>query len=126
MASYPIRLFGDPVLKQRATEVTDVDGKPLALFYCDYFKRDNKNGGAWMSAFVRPSRLLGELPAVYNGANEACVADFLTGRIGLPRIVDTVARILSEHDVARADVTTVADVLAVDGWARRRARELNT
>ncbi len=67
----------------------------------------------------------GTAPAVYNAANEACVADFLTGRISFPRIVDTVARILSEHDVARADVTTVADVLAVDSWARRRARELN-
>ena len=68
----------------------------------------------------------GTAPAVYNAANEACVADFLTGRISFPRIVDTVARILSEHDVARADVTTVADVLAVDSWARRRARELNS
>jgi 1-deoxy-D-xylulose-5-phosphate reductoisomerase len=68
----------------------------------------------------------GTAPAVYNAANEACVADFLTGQIGFPRIVDTVARILSEHDVARGDVTTVADVLAVDGWARRRARELNS
>ena len=36
----------------RVFEVLDVDGKPLALFYCDYFKRDNKNGGAWMSSFV--------------------------------------------------------------------------
>jgi peptidyl-dipeptidase Dcp len=53
----------------RVFEVTDVDGKPLALFYCDYFKRDNKNGGAWMSLFVRPSKLLGELPVVYNVAN---------------------------------------------------------
>ena len=53
----------------RVFEVTDVDGRPLALFYCDYFKRDNKNGGAWMSMFVRPSRLLGELPVVYNVAN---------------------------------------------------------
>ena len=42
-----------------------------------------------------------------------------------PRIVDTVARIVSEHDAARTAVTTVADVLAVDDWARRRARELN-
>ena len=67
----------------------------------------------------------GTAPAVYNGANEACVADFLTGRISFPRIVDTVARIVSEHDAARAAVTTVADVLAVDSWARRRARELN-
>jgi 1-deoxy-D-xylulose-5-phosphate reductoisomerase len=67
----------------------------------------------------------GTAPAVYNAANEACVADFLAGRIPFARIVDTVARIVSEHDVARAAVTTVADVLAVDDWARRRARELN-
>ncbi len=67
----------------------------------------------------------GTAPAVYNAANEACVADFLAERIPFGRIVDTVARIVSEHDVARAAVTTVADVLAVDDWARRRARELN-
>jgi 1-deoxy-D-xylulose-5-phosphate reductoisomerase len=67
----------------------------------------------------------GTAPAVYNAANEACVAQFLTGRIGFTRIVDTVARIVSEHDAARAAVTTVADVLAVDDWARRRAAELN-
>ena len=53
----------------RVFEVTDVDGRPLALFYCDYFKRDNKNGGAWMSFLVRPSRLLADLAVVYNVAN---------------------------------------------------------
>ncbi|MFZ3340263.1 MAG: peptidyl-dipeptidase Dcp [Terriglobales bacterium] len=53
----------------RAFEVFDVDGKPLALWYCDYFKRDNKNGGAWMDVFVNQSRLLGTLPVVYNVAN---------------------------------------------------------
>jgi 1-deoxy-D-xylulose 5-phosphate reductoisomerase len=68
----------------------------------------------------------GTMPAVYNAVNEACVAAFLSGSIGFTRIVDTVARILSEHDAARAGVTTVADVLAVDAWARRRAAELNT
>jgi 1-deoxy-D-xylulose-5-phosphate reductoisomerase len=67
----------------------------------------------------------GTAPAVYNAANEACVADFQAGRISFPRIVDTVARIVSEHDAARTAVTTVADVLAVDDWARKRARELN-
>ena len=67
----------------------------------------------------------GTAPAVYNAANEACVEQFLTGRIAFTRIVDTVARILSEHDVARAAVTTVAEVLAVDDWARRRAAEIN-
>jgi 1-deoxy-D-xylulose-5-phosphate reductoisomerase len=68
----------------------------------------------------------GTMPAVYNAANEACVAAFLAGRIGFTRIVDTVARIVSEHDAACAPVTTVADVLAVDEWARRRAAELNS
>jgi peptidyl-dipeptidase Dcp len=53
----------------RVFEVIDVDGRPLALFYCDYFKRDNKNGGAWMSAFLRPSKLLGDIAVVYNVAN---------------------------------------------------------
>jgi peptidyl-dipeptidase Dcp len=53
----------------RVFEVSEADGKPLALFYCDYFKRDNKNGGAWMSNFVDQSRLLGTLPVVYNVAN---------------------------------------------------------
>jgi 1-deoxy-D-xylulose-5-phosphate reductoisomerase len=67
----------------------------------------------------------GTAPAVYNAANEECVAGFLAGSIGFTRIVDTVARILSEHDAARATVASVADVLAADEWARRRARELN-
>jgi peptidyl-dipeptidase Dcp len=53
----------------RVFEVFDVGHKPLALFYCDYFKRDNKNGGAWMSSFVDQSGLLGTLPVVYNVAN---------------------------------------------------------
>ena len=53
----------------RVFEVFDTDGKHLALFYCDYFKRDNKNGGAWMSEFVGQSRLLGTSPVVYNVAN---------------------------------------------------------
>jgi peptidyl-dipeptidase Dcp len=53
----------------RVFEVSDADGKPLALFYCDYFKRDNKNGGAWMDVFVDQSKLLATLPVVYNVAN---------------------------------------------------------
>jgi peptidyl-dipeptidase Dcp len=53
----------------RVFEVKDADGKPLALFYCDYFKRDNKNGGAWMSNLVGQSGLLGTLPVVYNVGN---------------------------------------------------------
>ena len=53
----------------RVFEVFDADGKPLALFYADYFKRDNKGGGAWMDSFVDQSGLEGTLPVVYNVAN---------------------------------------------------------
>ena len=53
----------------RVFDVFDADGKQLALWYCDYFKRDNKNGGAWMDVFVNQSKLLGTLPVVYNVAN---------------------------------------------------------
>ena len=53
----------------RVFEVLDANGKSLALWYCDYFKRDNKNGGAWMDNFVARSKLLNTLPVVYNVAN---------------------------------------------------------
>jgi peptidyl-dipeptidase Dcp len=53
----------------RVFEVFDVDGKSMALFYCDYFKRDNKSGGAWMGSFVDQSGLLGTKPVIYNVAN---------------------------------------------------------
>ena len=58
----------------RVFDVFDADGKPLALFYCDYFKRDNKNGGAWMSTFVGQSKLLGTRPVILQRRQfaEAC------------------------------------------------------
>ena len=53
----------------RVFEVFDSTGKSIALWYCDYFKRDNKNGGAWEDTFVDGSGLLGTRPVVYNVAN---------------------------------------------------------
>jgi len=50
-------------------EVFEQDGKSLGLMYFDYFKRDNKTGGAWMSNFVNQSRLNGTKPVIYNVAN---------------------------------------------------------
>jgi peptidyl-dipeptidase Dcp len=58
-------------LDVRVFEVSNADGTPLALWYCDYFKRDNKNGGAWMDSLVGQSNLLGTLPVVFNVANFA-------------------------------------------------------
>jgi peptidyl-dipeptidase Dcp len=53
----------------RVFEVFDADGKPFALFYADYFKRDNKSGGAWMDTFVDQTSLLGQQPVVFNVCN---------------------------------------------------------
>jgi peptidyl-dipeptidase Dcp len=53
----------------RVFEVFDADGKSMALWYCDYFKRDNKIGGAWENSFVDGSGLLGTKPVIYNVAN---------------------------------------------------------
>ena len=50
-------------------EVFEEDGTPLGLMYFDYWKRDNKAGGAWMSNFVNQSKLLGTKPVIYNVGN---------------------------------------------------------
>jgi peptidyl-dipeptidase Dcp len=55
----------------RVFEVFDADGSPLALWYFDYYKRDNKNGGAWEDDLINQSKLLGMLPVVYNVCNFA-------------------------------------------------------
>lgn len=52
-------------------EIFDKDGASLALFYADYFQRDNKSGGAWMGNFVQQSKLFGTHPVIYNVANFA-------------------------------------------------------
>ncbi|ELB86642.1 1-deoxy-D-xylulose 5-phosphate reductoisomerase [Rhodococcus wratislaviensis IFP 2016] len=66
----------------------------------------------------------GCLTAVYNAANEVAAQAFLDGIIRFPRIVRTVASVLSEADEWSAPPATVEDVLAADGWARERARQL--
>ncbi len=53
----------------RVFEVFDKDSSSIALFYCDYFKRDNKTGGAWMDNMVIQSKLLGTKPVIYNVCN---------------------------------------------------------
>ncbi len=65
----------------------------------------------------------GTYPAVYNAANEVCVDAFLAGRIGFVEIVDTIARVVDDHDGTTGPLG-VDDVLAADAWARDRAREV--
>jgi 1-deoxy-D-xylulose-5-phosphate reductoisomerase len=62
----------------------------------------------------------GTAPAVYNAANEMCVQAFRDGDLAFVDIVDTVAMVLTEHDVPSGGDLTVDDVLAADAWARTR------
>ena len=52
-------------------EVIDRNGRPIALFYSDFFRRPTKRGGAWMSAFAKQSCQRGQLPIIYNVCNNA-------------------------------------------------------
>ena len=56
-------------------EVIDKDGKPKALFYCDYFRRPTKRGGAWMDGFQKQSRQRQQLPIIFNVCNNAKAPD---------------------------------------------------
>ena len=55
----------------KAFEVFDKDGKSKALFYCDYFRRPTKRGGAWMDGFAKQSRQRQQLPIIFNVCNNA-------------------------------------------------------
>ena len=52
-------------------EVFDKDGKSLALFYGDYYRRPTKRGGAWMDGFLEQSRLWDQRPIIFNVCNNA-------------------------------------------------------
>ncbi|WP_083500227.1 M3 family metallopeptidase [Sphingomonas endophytica] len=62
-------------------EVSEENGTPIGLMYFDYWKRDNKNGGAWMSNFVNQSKLLGTKPVIYN------VGNFIKPAAGQPALI---------------------------------------
>ncbi len=67
----------------------------------------------------------GTYPAVFNAANEECVAAFLAGALPFLAIVDTVAAVVSEHECGLGNSVQVADVLSAEAWARQRARALS-
>ncbi len=95
----------------RAFEVFDADGKPLALWYCDYFKRDKKQGGAWMDVFQDQSRLLGHLAVVYN------VANFQKPAPGEPALItpDDVTTMFHEFGHALHGMLSAADYPSLAG-----------
>ena len=80
----------------------------------------------------------GTAPAVFNAADEVCVAAFLEGDLPYPGIVEVVSAVLDEHlgrasGTGREDdgnpskvegVLTLDDVLGADAWARDRAEDM--
>ncbi|MFB9745457.1 1-deoxy-D-xylulose-5-phosphate reductoisomerase [Pseudonocardia sulfidoxydans] len=66
----------------------------------------------------------GCLPAVFNAANEEAVAAFVAGGLSYLGVTEVVERALAAADGWSGDPATVEDVLAAEGWARARAREL--
>jgi 1-deoxy-D-xylulose-5-phosphate reductoisomerase len=79
---------------------------------------------------VRLARTVGTAggcyPAIYNAANEECVASFLAGELHFTGIVDTVGEViaLAEEAATGGEPGTVEDVLAAERWAREQARAL--
>ncbi len=59
----------------RTFEVIDKDGESLALFYCDYFRRPTKRGGAWMDNLIDQSRQRQQKAVIYNVCNSAKAPD---------------------------------------------------
>lgn len=53
----------------RVFDIIDTTGRTIGLFYGDYYARDNKNGGAWMSSFIDQSTLLGQQPVITQNCN---------------------------------------------------------
>ena len=66
----------------------------------------------------------GCMPAVFNAANEEAAGAFLAGAIGFPEIVRTIEAVLAAAGDFATPPSTVDEVLAAEGWARSRSREL--
>ncbi len=77
-------------------EVRDKDGRHLGLMYFDFFKRDNKSGGAWMSTLVDQSKLFGLSPVIFN------VSNFTKPAAGQPALLTSDDVITMFHEFGHA------------------------
>lgn len=89
----------------RVFDVFDVDGKLMALFYGDFFKRDNKAGGAWMDVFVEQSGLQGTKPVVFN------VSNFAKPAAGKPALISMSDATTMFHEFGHALHGLLSDVM---------------
>jgi peptidyl-dipeptidase Dcp len=88
----------------RVFEVFDAGGTSLALFYIDFFSRSNKQGGAWTSAYVSQSRLLGTKPVITNTEN------FTKPAAGQPALLSFTEVITMFHEFGHALQSMMSDV----------------
>ena len=97
-------------------EVIDKNGKPLALFYSDFFRRPTKRGGAWMDAFAKQSRQRKQLPVVYNVCNSAKASD------GQPSLItwDEVCTMFHEFGHALHEILSDCQYNTLSGTATAR------
>ena len=97
-------------------EVSDKNGKPIALFYSDYFRRPTKRGGAWMSAFAKQSDKWGQLPIIYNVCNNAKAPE------GQPTLItwDEVCTLFHEFGHALHGMLSKCDYNTLSGTAVAR------
>ena len=97
-------------------EVSDKSGKPIALFYSDYFRRPTKRGGAWMSAFAKQSDKWGQLPIIYNVCNNAKAPE------GQPTLItwDEVCTLFHEFGHALHGMLSKCDYNTLSGTAVAR------
>ena len=73
----------------------------------------------------RCGALGGGLPAIFNAANEVCVASFISGEIGFTSIVETVEEVVQKLGGKSASAPRdLADVSAIEEDARAIATEL--
>ena len=95
----------------RVFEVFDADGKSMALWYADYFKRDNKAGGAWEDNFVQQSGLLGTHTVAFN------VCNFTKPSAGQPALLsfDDVTAMFHEFGHALHDMFSNVKYPSVSG-----------
>jgi 1-deoxy-D-xylulose-5-phosphate reductoisomerase len=102
--------------------VADV-GRPLDWTTSSSWEFEPLDDAAFPAVALAKSvgRAGGTYPAVFNAANEQAVLAFHDGRIGFLNIVDTVTRVVGEHDGGEL---TLDGVFEAERWARENADRL--
>ena len=99
-------------------------GQRLGIEELSALKFESPNGEKFPSLGLCRQAILtgGTMPAVLNGANEAAVASFLSGKMLFPEITDTISRVMTEHKVV--DEPDLDELIAAGTWATGMVDEM--